>query len=109
MDVSAYQNQAARTRNPALDPEQHLANAALGLAGETGEIVEQIKKHLFQGHDLDHASLAKELGDVLWYLADLATTLDMSLSLVASQNISKLRERYGDSFDPQRSRERTES
>ncbi len=74
------------------------AYEALGLAGEAGEVVECIKKMCrFNGRDrVKYAEQAKEeLGDALWYLAQLARQLGFSLESIAEANIRKLEERYG--------------
>ena len=65
MDLDAYQKLAARTMGPRT-PEQQLANAALGLAGEAGEVADTLKKHLFHARPLDREAVVKELGDCLW-------------------------------------------
>jgi len=87
-----------------LTPEQaHLLHAAMGLAGESCEFVEHIKKHLFQGHPLDKAKLREECGDIMWYVADAAKALDALLSDVASENEAKLQKRYPDGFSTEAS------
>ena len=62
-----------------------------------------VKKHLHQGHPLDKEKLAKELGDIAWYLAEAATALDMPLEDILQANIDKLKKRYPEGFDSQRS------
>lgn len=108
MTPNEYQQLAMRTANQTLFPEQQLVNAALGLAGESGEIADAVKKHLFQGHPLDRDHLLKEAGDCAWYLALLATALHCDLSSVLTMNIDKLRKRYPDGFDAERSINRKE-
>lgn len=108
MTFTEYQHACARTQNTLLTPRDVLANYALGLAGEVGEVVDHIKKHLYHGHALDRAQVADELGDVLWYWAALATALDLDSDLVALINLAKLRARYPDGFDPVRSQQREE-
>lgn len=93
-----YQREAQRTARADMDFNTRLAVAALGLAGEAGEAADAIKKHLGQGHDLDTLRVLGEMGDVLWYLAELATILDADLSAVARLNQAKLAIRYRDSF-----------
>ena len=83
-------------------------NGALGLAGEAGECADHVKKHLFQGHNLNCAHLAEEIGDVLWYCAELAAGINRSLDEIAEQNIAKLRKRYPNGFDSERSIHRAE-
>lgn len=80
-----------------------LINGLMGLNGEAGEAIDILKKHLFQGHDLDRVHLAKELGDVAWYLAVTADALGYSLEEILEMNVAKLRERYPDGFDSDRS------
>ena len=97
MEFSKYQTGAARTIQTQLEPHE-LINHTLGLSGETGEVVEHIKKFLYHGRDLDLEMVAEELGDVLWYVAALCTTLGLSLDGVAFENLSKLEERYPEGF-----------
>lgn len=108
MDFATYQELAARTLGRDRTHEQQLANAALGLTGEAGETAELIKKHLFHATPLDRDAMVKELGDCLWYIAAFATVLDIPMTEIADKNIEKLRKRYPEGFDPERSRNRTE-
>ena len=97
MNIAHYQAQASRTMNRIAITDE-FANHALGLAGECGEVVELIKKHLYHGKTLDHDRLAEELGDLLWYVAAVATTAGLNLDAIATDNISKLQARYPDGF-----------
>ena len=108
MTLDEYQEFAARTLGRDRTHEQQLANAALGLTGEAGEVAEVIKKHLFHATPLDQDALAKELGDCLWYIGAFATVLGLSMDDIAQRNIDKLRNRYPEGFDTERSRNRTE-
>jgi NTP pyrophosphatase (non-canonical NTP hydrolase) len=85
-----------------------LLNGLLGLSGESGELLDLLKKHLFHDHPLDREKARRELGDVLWYASEVASALDMDLGLVAAANIQKLRDRYPDGFDVERSKHRGE-
>lgn len=106
MDFDAYQALAQRT-SPADRPSiEKLTNGALGLGGEAGEVVELVKKHRYHGHPLDAAELRKELGDVLWYVAELCAAAGLSMGDVAARNIDKLRTRYPEGFSESRSIER---
>ena len=103
MTINEYQKLAMTTLNPELSEKDVLINGVMGLCGESGEAIDIVKKHLAQGHDLDRDALIKELGDIAWYLAETATALDVSLEEVFSRNIEKLKKRYPDGFDPERS------
>lgn len=106
MTANEYQKRAMATLNPALSRREVLINSVMGLCGESGEAIDIVKKWLAQGHELDKENLAKELGDVAWYLAEAATALDMDLSDILQQNLDKLAARYPEGFDAQRSRVR---
>lgn len=105
-DLNHYQAEALRTAGIDAPTPQGWAMAAMGLAGEAGEAVDLIKKHLFHGHPLDRDKLTKELGDVLWYAAVLAHMNGVAFADVAAANVVKLRKRYPDGFDPARSQKR---
>ena len=80
-----------------------LINALMGLSGESGEAIDLLKKHLFHHHDLDKEKLILELGDIAWYLAEAATSLDISLEEILTKNIEKLKKRYPDGFSKENS------
>ena len=107
ISLSEYQVAASRTMKNQSQREG-LLEAALGLMDEAGEVAGPVKKWAFHGHDLDKVALAEELGDVLWYIAALATTLGLSLETVATDNIAKLQRRYPNGFSEIDSRERKE-
>lgn len=106
MNINDYQKEAMTLLNPALTERDVLMNALMGLCGESGEAIDLMKKHLYQGHPLDREKLIKELGDIAWYLAEAATGLDIDLSEVLRRNLDKLHARYPQGFDPQRSMHR---
>ncbi|HEY7118029.1 MAG TPA: nucleoside triphosphate pyrophosphohydrolase family protein [Tepidisphaeraceae bacterium] len=98
MNLDEYQSQAVKT-----EQRPKVAAAAeivpfLGLAGETGELLNEYKKYLRDGsaHERFRDRLKEELGDLLWYLADAAAKFDLRLSDVAAANLQKVRERWGD-------------
>lgn len=103
MEINDYQRLAMTTLNPALDKKDVLINSVMGLCGESGEAIDIVKKWLAQGHELDRAHLAKELGDVAWYLAEAATALGMPLEDILRANLEKLERRYPDGFSTERS------
>jgi NTP pyrophosphatase (non-canonical NTP hydrolase) len=108
MTANEYQKLAMTTLNPALSKKDVLINGAMGLCGESGEVIDIVKKWLAQGHELDKDKILKELGDVAWYLAEVAYALDTPLDEVLSANIEKLRARYPEGFDTERSKNRKE-
>ena len=108
MTAKEYQELAMTTLNPQLSKKDVLINGVMGLCGESGEAIDIVKKWLAQGHELDKEKLAKELGDICWYLAETATALDLDLEDIMIANIEKLKRRYPDGFDSDRSVHRTE-
>ena len=107
MTLNEYQVAAERTSGD-LTPYQKVQNGCYGMNGEAGECIDILKKHEFQGHDLNPEKLVDELGDVLWYVAQTASGLGVTLEYVAQHNIDKLKARYPDGFDAQKSIHRPE-
>lgn len=101
--ITANDYQRAALRTAGDDMDKYLINAVMGLCGETGEVVDIVKKHLFQGHDLDTEKVAEECGDVLWYAALLASAVGYKLGDIMTANVEKLKKRYPDGFDKARS------
>ena len=108
MTINEYQQLAMTTLNPELSEKDVLINGVMGLCGESGEAIDLVKKWLAQGHELDREKLAKELGDICWYLAETATAIGYDLEDIMAANIEKLRKRYPEGFDTDRSVNRTE-
>lgn len=90
------------------DYRDMLMLGALGVAGESGEVADIIKKHVYHGHALNMDKLIDEIGDVLWYLTVLAKSQHYDLGEVMERNIEKLRKRYPQGFDEERSKNRVE-
>ena len=99
MELSEYQRLSRRTAE--YPREAWLAYPALGLAGEAGEVAEHAKKAIRDEGgivgDERRVAMAKELGDVLWYVAQLASELELELDQIAQANLEKLlsRQRRG--------------
>lgn len=134
MTPNEYQKEALRTEGPTSDMGKYiipfargysktsqvidemmiitnmnrLLNGLMGLNGEAGECIDLLKKSLYQGHELDREHLARELGDVAWYLAVSADALGYKLEDILRMNVEKLRARYPDGFEAERSVNRTE-
>lgn len=105
LTANEYQALAMRTARPEC---RNLSNVGLGLAGEAGEVADEIKKHLHHGHPLNREKLIKECGDVFWYLALAATVLGTTVEEIMQINIDKLKARYPEGFDPEKSLHRKE-
>ena len=108
MTVNEYQKLAMTTLNPDLSKKDVLINGVMGLCSESGEAIDIVKKWLAQGHELDKEKLAKELGDIAWYLAETAYALDIPLDEILQGNIDKLKKRYPEGFRTEDSLNRTE-
>lgn len=103
MELNVYQEMAQRTSNKTLDLKAHLFNGVLGLAGEAGECADLVKKYYYQDNRPIIHLLEDELGDVLWYVAETAAALGMTLEDIAQHNVDKLRRRYPEGFSADRS------
>jgi NTP pyrophosphatase (non-canonical NTP hydrolase) len=112
VDLKKYVDDAARTsatadakgcidclvrlnENPQL---MSLLHGAMGISTEAGELLDVIKKHIFYGKPVDQVNLAEEVGDTMWYVAEVVRALRVDLDSVLSKNIDKLRCRYPDKF-----------
>jgi len=100
--MNQYQALAQRTMNPTLDSFEQIYHALHGMASEVGELHGLYQKH-YQGHDLEPEHLKKELGDLLWFIAEYCTAYGWMLEDIARLNIEKLKERYPAGFDADRS------
>ena len=104
MTINEYQYAALRTaQTDKLTARELLLNSALGLCGESGEVADLLKKYHFQGHNLDIDHVAKELGDIAWYLAVGAYSIGYDLEEILQMNVDKLKARYPDGFSTDRS------
>ena len=95
VDFNSYQRSAVTT---AIYPNQHkITYPALGMAGEAGEVANKVKKLIRDGPDKRpdtwREDIASEIGDVLWYCATLADDLNLTLGMIAAQNLAKLQKR----------------
>lgn len=108
MTLIEYQTAAQRTSRKGGFAVEHLLNGVLGLVGESGEVADIVKKVAFQGHEIDIEHIAKELGDILWYVAETATAIGYDLETIGRMNIVKLEKRYPDGFSAERSQNREE-
>lgn len=98
MHFNKFQKECDRTANKDITWEQANLNWALGIAGESGEYCELIKKHVFHNKPMNSEDAKKELGDILYYVAMAAANLGIDLQEVAIANLEKLRARYPTGF-----------
>lgn len=102
LTLNEYQKKAARTINNKLTKHQQVDHAVFGLASEAGEISGIFQKVL-QGHKVDPEHLKKEMGDVLWFLAELATAYGWDLGDIGELNNKKLEARFPNGFETEKS------
>lgn len=102
MKIEEYVEKAQKTSNTE-DFENKITNAALGMAGEVGEIIDHVKKWKYQGHELNKDEIINEIGDVFWYIAELTTALDTDWEYILDKNIEKLNRRFPNGFDSEKS------
>ena len=103
MDMLAYQLEALKTDQvprpaQAADADSSLVVPLLGLAGETGELLTEYKKRLRDGeaHRMFKDRVSEELGDLLWYVANVASKFELNLNVIAESNLKKVRDRWGE-------------
>ncbi len=93
-------------------PTERLLTAAVGMSAEAGEFTEVIKKMIFQGKPVNEENLfhlKRELGDIMWYVAQACMGLNVSFNEIVEMNVEKLQARYpGGSFDVHYSENRKE-
>ena len=107
MRANEYQKLAARTINKSLSKGQLKNHALHGMVGEIGEI-HSLHQKVYQGHDLDEEHEKKEIGDLLWFIAEYCTANHWDLGDIMQMNIDKLIARFPEGFDVDRSLYRKE-
>ena len=107
MEAREYQELAARTINKTLHDYEVEQHALHGMASEIGELHGLYQK-AYQGHEFDEEHAQKELGDLLWFVAEYCTAMDWDLGLIMMKNIAKLAARYPDGFKEEDSLNREE-
>ena len=108
MTTNLYQEMASRTINKNLNRNAQRKHALFGMVGEIGELHSLYQK-VYQGHkfDVDHAK--KELGDLMWFIAEYCTANGWKLDDICETNIEKLMGRYPEGFSSERSLNRPET
>ena len=105
--VKSESNDFEKIRKRLHDTENmRLLHAAIGLCTESGEMQDQLKKHIFYGKELDKINLIEEMGDLFWYLAIMADELNVSFEEIQEGNIKKLKKRYEGKFGETKAKNR---
>ena len=107
MRANEYQKLAARTINRSLSKGQLKNHALHGMVGEIGEI-HSLHQKVYQGHDLDEEHEKKEVGDLLWFIAEYCTANHWDMGDVMQMNIDKLKARFPEGFEVDKSLHRKE-
>lgn len=107
MEANEYQKLAARTINNNLLDMEKEKHALHGMVGEVGELHSLYQK-VYQGHTFDEEHAKKEVGDLLWFVAEYCTAMNWSMSDIMQMNIDKLKARFPDGFDVDKSLHRAE-
>lgn len=102
MTGTEYQKLASRTMGKDWQPEDYENHALHGMVGEVGEL-HSIYQKAYQGHEFDNEHAKKELGDLLWFIAEYCTAIGWNLDSVMQLNIDKLKVRYPEGFDVEHS------
>ena len=103
MTGTEYQNLAMRTAAiPEENTDGRMKHGAFGLASEAGEVCGILQK-VYQGHELDEKHMIKELGDCMWMIAEICTAMQFDLDEVMQTNIDKLKARYPNGFEAEKS------
>ncbi len=97
MDIQTYLKESERTLVQK-GKDMNLLHAAIGIATESGELLDAFKKKLFYGKELDVTNVKEEVGDLMWYIAILLRELDLDFHQLLQLNIDKLRARYPEKF-----------
>lgn len=108
MTGNEYQNLAERTINNRLIPHEIGMHALHGMVGEIGELHSLYQK-VYQGHEFDEDHAKKELGDLMWFIAEYCTANRWNLDDIMELNIEKLKARYPEGFDTEHSLHRAEN
>lgn len=95
MQMYEYQLEAIKTRNDNAD----LLYLTGKLSAEAAEASQHVLKQRYHGKPLNTAELLEEIGDCLWYIANVCAMLDVTMEMVAADNIAKLRKRHGESYN----------
>lgn len=106
--MSCYSTVVDFTRNKGIGIVEELKNYTMGLCGESGEVMDLVKKHMYHGKELNPAEIVYELGDVLYYLCAICLVLGIDFDEIMLNNNAKLMARYKDGYSIEQSLNRIE-
>lgn len=109
MTIKEYQKRTYIAIQPHNDKKDEVLNWSIGLCEECGEVMNHIKHHCWGNEDVNNIEIAKELGDVAWYLSALCTVLNLDFETVCKLNMRKLEHRFGGEFTEEKSKARHEN
>ena len=107
MTANEYQKLAARTMNNEICDGEQVLHALHGMVGEIGELHSLYQK-IYQGHQFDEEHAKKELGDLMWFIAEYCTAMMWNLEDIMQMNIDKLKARFPEGFEVDKSLNRAE-
>ena len=105
-NTEIFQREARKSLRDDLPYEAMCSNMCMGLAGEIGEVIDIMKKHIYQGKELDITDVIEEVGDVLWYIANFCNVNNITMDECMESNIKKLRKRFPNGFTTKDANER---
>ena len=105
-NTEIFQREARRSLRDDLPYEAICSNMCMGLAGEIGEVIDIMKKHIYQGKELDITDVIEEVGDVLWYIANFCNINNITMDECMESNMKKLRKRFPNGFTVKDANER---
>ena len=107
-NLDLYQEISQRTAKSDVDvTNPRLLHGAIGICGEAGELIDAVKTHMIYGSKLDIDNIKEELGDIIWYMAMVLSSINSSFDEITDMNLSKLEKRYPEKmFSTERSENR---
>ena len=105
-NTEIFQREARRTLREDLPYEAICSNMCRGLEGDIGEVIDVMKKHIYQGKELDITDVIEEVGDVLWYIANFCNINNITMDECMESNMKKLRKRFPNGFTVKDANER---
>jgi len=99
MDLQTYQKQAARTLRRLFNEQEDIQHMLFGMMTELGELVDTYKKHYAYGKELDMINVMEEMGDIMWYWANMCNITGINAEASLQVNIDKLKARYPEKFN----------